>query len=116
MRSHQCSKAFIHAVKYPETCRPEEYLWPRCGTVEDKVGLDTWGSKELGLEMIVAVSLGRDGNDHGGTAGVVEVMEFQRGTDMLGTICLDVKDEGGDAPDESQVSTSGDRVDGCAAW
>lgn len=40
------------------------------------MGLDIWGSKEFGLEMIVAVSFGRDGNDYGGIVGVVEVMEF----------------------------------------
>lgn len=60
--------------------------------------VDTCGSRELGLEVIAAVSLRRDDNDlwqH--SRDTEEVMGFPRETNMLVIICLDVEVKGGDS-------------------
>lgn len=91
MRAHQCSL---------EGC-----LWPWCDRAEDKV--DIHGTRELSLEMIVVVSLGRGDNDLWQHSGDREdVMDFLKGTSMLMIICLDVEDKIGDSQSESQVPTS----------
>lgn len=63
--------------------------------MEDEV--DTCGSRKLGLEVIIAVSLRRDENNlwqH--SRDREEEMGFQRETNMLVIVCLGVEDQGGD--------------------
>lgn len=59
--------------------------------------------QELGLEIIVVVSLRREDNDLWQQSGDrEEVTHFQKGTCMLAIVCLGVEDEGGDGQNESQ--------------
>lgn len=77
--------------------------------------MDMCGSRELGLEVIIVVRLGRDDNDLWQRSGDrEEVMGFRRGTSTLVIICLE--DKGGDGQSESQVPASGDQVAGDDTW
>lgn len=66
-------------------------------------------SRELGLEMTIMVSLGRDDKDLWICDG------FPKGNQHAGN-CLDVKDKGVGGQTDPWVSASADQVDGCAIW